>query len=476
MSGADLCYLSALELRARYRRGELSPVEVVAAVLERSDRLQPRLNAFVTVTRELAEQQARAAEAAYRDGSAGPLAGIPLSIKDLVPTKGIRTTMGSLLSQDWVPDFDAPVVERLLAAGAVLLGKSNTPEYGWKGETSNRVTGTSHNPWRHGRTPGGSSGGGAAAVAAGLGPLAQGSDGAGSIRIPCCFCGLFGLKPSFGLVPQYPASAVELLSHVGPMTRTVRDAALMLGVMAGSDDRDPHTWSRPRDFLAELQALPARGAAGTRVAWSPDLGSATVDPEVAALTATAARRFADLGYAVEQATPPVGDPWELINVIWGTGEGAVHGDRFGAVREQLDPGLAQVIDDAHEVSGLQLAAALRARLDYYHRMRAFMQRYELLLTPTMPLPAFPAGLDRPQRIGDTALDAGLSWTPFTYPFNVTGQPAATVPCGFTEAGLPVGLQIVGRRRADLAVLAAAAAYEAAHPWADRRPPLEHETR
>jgi aspartyl-tRNA(Asn)/glutamyl-tRNA(Gln) amidotransferase subunit A len=384
--------------------------------------------------------------------------------------------MGSLLSQDWVPDFDAPVVERLLAAGAVLLGKSNTPEYGWKGETSNRVTGTSHNPWRHGRTPGGSSGGGAAAVAAGLGPLAQGSDGAGSIRIPCCFCGLFGLKPSFGLVPQYPASAVELLSHVGPMTRTVRDAALMLGVMAGSDDRDPHTWSRPRDFLAELQALPARGAAGTRVAWSPDLGSATVDPEVAALTATAARRFADLGYAVEQATPPVGDPWELINVIWGTGEGAVHGDRFGAVREQLDPGLAQVIDDAHEVSGLQLAAALRARLDYYHRMRAFMQRYELLLTPTMPLPAFPAGLDRPQRIGDTALDAGLSWTPFTYPFNVTGQPAATVPCGFTEAGLPVGLQIVGRRRADLAVLAAAAAYEAAHPWADRRPPLEHETR
>ena len=476
MSSTEVCFLSALELRARYRRRELSPVEVVASVLQRVELLQPRLNAFVTVTRELAEAQARAAEAAYRDGSAGPLAGIPLSIKDLVPTKGIRTTMGSLLSQDWVPDFDAPVVERLLGAGGVLLGKSNTPEYGWKGETSNRVAGTSHNPWRHGRTPGGSSGGGAAAVAAGLGPLAQGSDGAGSIRIPCCFCGLFGLKPSFGLVPQYPASAVELLSHVGPMTRTVGDAALMLGVMAGSDDRDPNTWSEPRDYLAALQAPAAGSAAGTRVAWSPDLGAASVDPEVAELTAAAARRFADLGYEVEEAAPPVDDPWELVNVIWGTGEGAVHGDRFGAVREQLDPGLAQVVESAHEVSGLQLAAAQRARLDYYHRMRAFMQRYELLLTPTMPLPAFPAGIDRPQRIGDRTLDAGLSWTPFTYPFNITGQPAATVPCGFTGDGLPVGLQIVGRRRADLAVLAAAAAFEAAHPWADRRPPLEDATR
>ena len=473
MSAADLCYLSAVELRARYRRRELSPREVTAAALERAERLQPRLNAFVTVTRAQAEEQARAAEAAYRDGSAGPLAGIPLSIKDLVPTKGIRTTMGSLLTRDWVPDYDAPLVERLLAAGAVLLGKSNTPEFGWKGETSNRVAGTSHNPWRRGLTPGGSSGGGAAAVAAGLGPLAQGSDGAGSIRIPCCFCGVFGLKPSFGLVPQYPASGVELLSHAGPMTRTVRDAALMLGVMAGRDERDPHSWSPRRDYLAELRTLPEGGGAGTRVAWSPDLGSAVVDPEVAELTAAAARRFAELGYEVEEAAPPPGaDPWESINVIWGAGMGAAVGDRFAAVREQLDPGLAQMIDRARAVSGLQLAAAVRARLDYYHRMRVFMERYELLLTPAMPLPAFPAGLDRPPRIGAAPLDAGLSWTPFTYPFNVTGQPAATVPCGFTAAGLPVGLQIVGRRRADLAVLAAAAAFEAACPWAERRPPLD----
>ena len=472
MTGAELCYLPALELRDRYRRRELSPVEVTEAVLDRVDRLQPRLNAFVTVTRGPALEQARAAERAWRDGSAGPLAGIPLSIKDLVPTRSVRTTMGSLLHADWVPDFDAPVVERLLGAGAVLLGKTNTPEFGWKGETSNRVSGTSHNPWRHGRTPGGSSGGAAAAVAAGLGPLAQGSDGAGSIRIPSCFSGIFGIKPSFGLVPQYPASAVELLSHVGPMTRTVRDAALMLGVMAGADPRDPHSWSPPCDYLAPLQDAPEQPAQPVRVAWSPDLGTATVDPEVARLTAAAAQRFGELGYEVEEASPDLGDPWELLNVLWCVGEAGVHGDRFPAVRDRLDPGLAAIVDTAHQYSALDLAAALRARLDYYHGMREFMARYELLLTPAMPLPAFDAGLDKPDRIGETTLDAGLSWTPFTYPFNITGQPAASVPCGFTAAGLPVGLQIVGRRHADGTVLAAAAAFEAACPWAQHRPPLD----
>ncbi len=471
MTGREIPYLPALELRARYRRRELSPVEVVATILERVDALQPRLNAFVTVTRDRAIEQARAAERAYRDGSAGPLAGIPLSIKDLTPTRGIRTTMGSLLHRDWVPDFDAPVVERLFAAGAVLLGKTNTPEFGWKGETSNRVSGTTHNPWRRGRTPGGSSGGAAAAVAAGLGP-AQGSDGAGSIRIPSCFSGIFGFKPSFGLVPQYPVSAVELLSHIGPMSRTVRDAALMLSVMAGADSRDPHSWSQPHDYLEPLQGAPERPTQPLRVAWSPKPGTAVVDPEVARLTAAAARRFGELGYQVEEASPDMTDPWELINVMWCVGEAGVHGDRYPAVRDRLDPGLAAIIDTAHTYRALDVAAALRARLDYYHRMRAFMEGYELLLTPTMPLPAFPAGLDKPARIGATALDGGLSWTPFTYPFNLTGQPAATVPCGFTGDGLPVGLQIVGRRHADGTVLAAAAAFEAANPWAHHHPPLE----
>ena len=264
---------------------------------------------------------------------------------------------------------------------------------------------------------------------------------------------------------------MELLSHVGPMTRTVRDAALMLGVMAGADPRDPHSWSPPCDYLAPLQE-PEQPAQPVRAAWSPDLGTATVDPEVARLTAAAAQRFGELGYEVDEASPDVADPWGLINVLWCVGEAGVHGARYPEVRDQLDPGLAAIIDTAHSYRAMDVAEALRARLDYYHRMRTFMERYELLLTPTMPLPAFAVGLDKPDRIGGTALDAGLSWTPFTYPFNLTGQPAATVPCGFTGDGLPVGLQIVGRRHADSAVLAAAAAFEAAHPWAHHRPPLE----
>ena len=276
---SKLHQLSALELIAGYRSGDFSPVEVTEAVLDRIDQLDPKLNAFVTVTPELARDQALASERAYRNGSAGPLAGVPTSIKDLTVTKGIRTTRGSLLFQDWIPDFDPPVMERVYASGAVTIGKTNTPEYGWKGETSNRVSGTTHNPWKHGLTPGGSSGGGSAAVASGFGPLAQGSDGAGSIRIPCSFSGIFGLKPSFGLIPQYPPSPSGDISHVGPMTRTVADSALFLNILAGFDARDRLSWSSGIDYLAALdQPLPK-----LRIAWSPDLGHASVDPEVAAI-------------------------------------------------------------------------------------------------------------------------------------------------------------------------------------------------
>src|SRR6185312_14722311 len=244
--------LTANELRGLYRSRSLSPVEVTRAVLERIDRINPVLKAFVTVTPERAMADARRAEHAYVSGGSVPaLAGIPYSLKDLTPTKGIRTTRGSLLWKDWVPDFNTPIGERLQAAGGVLLGKTNTPELGWKGESTNRVIGSTLNPWNRERTPGGSSGGASAAVAAGLGPLAQGTDGAGSVRIPASFAGVFGLKPTFGLVPYYPTSAVEALAHIGPLTRTVRDGALMLNIMAGSDWRDRNSLnSRPVDFLA----------------------------------------------------------------------------------------------------------------------------------------------------------------------------------------------------------------------------------
>lgn len=468
MDTTDLCYLSALELRTLYQKREVSPVEVTGAVLSRIDRLNPSINAFITVTPELALRQARAAEGAYAKKEFPPLlAGIPASLKDLTPTKGIRTTRGSLVYKDWVPDFDAPIVERLYAAGGVMLGKTNTPEMGWKGDSGNRIVGPTHNPWKLGRTAGGSSGGAAAAVASGLGPLAQGTDGAGSIRIPASFCGLYGLKPSWGLIPQYPASVVELLSHIGPITRTVRDAALMLTVMAGADPRDRLSLPVQTDFLSAMEG----SIAGLRVAWSPDLGYAAIDPEVREIAAAAARRFGELGCHVEEAHPGVQDPWDFVNLIWASAFAGLYLHNLNEVRDLIDPGLLAVMEQGQRFSAAELASAYTRRNDYYHNWRAFMQNYDFMLTPTLPVTAFTAGDDHPARI-DGRPTTYLGWTAFTYPFDVTGQPAATLPCGFASNRLPVGLHIVGRWRDDITVLRASAAFEALAPWADVRPPTD----
>ncbi len=468
MNANDLCYLPATELRNLYQTGEVSPVEVTEAVLARIDRFNPHINAYVTVTSQLARQQARIAEKAYRENEPPPaLAGIPMSIKDLTPTEGIRTTRGSLVYRDSVPDFNSTLVERLYTAGSVMLGKTNTPEYGWKGDTTNRVVGSTHNPWEHDRSAGGSSGGAAAAVAAGLGPLAQGSDGAGSIRVPSSFCGIFGLKPSWGLVPKYPASAVEPLAHEGPMTRTVRDAALMLNVIAGADPRDRLSWSSGIDYLAALEG----GISGLRVAWTPDLGYAPVAPEVRSITARAAARFTELGCHVEEVHPAVSDPWDIVDVLWSAAFGGVYFPNLDEVRDQLDPGLVQVIERGKQFSAPDLAAALARRNDYWHTWRVFMEDYDLVLTPTTAVTAFKAGVDYPSEINGVPMSY-LSWMVFTYPINITGQPAANVPCGFSSAGLPVGLQIIGRWHDDATVLRASAAFEKLSPWAEKRPTLE----
>ena len=381
---------------------------------------------------------------------------------------GIRTTRGSWRYKDSVSDYDAPIIERFHEAGAVLLGKTNMPEFGWKGDSTNRIIGSTHNPWKHGRTAGGSSGGGTAALAAGLGPLAQGSDGAGSIRIPASFCGIYGLKPSWGIIPQYPPSAVELLSHIGPMTRTVADAALMLNVMVGADPRDRLSIPTETDYLAALEG----DIAGMRVAWSPDLGYALVDPEVREIVTKAALRFEELGCHVEEAHPGLEDPWEdIVHIIWGSTFAGLHLHNLDAVRDQIDPGLVKVIEQGFQLSGAEVAIAYAKRNDYYDAWRQFMGQYDLLLTPALPVTAFPAGDDHPGQI-DGQPTTYLSWTAFTYPFNITGQPAASVPCGFASDGLPVGLQIVGRWRDDVTVLRASAAFEALAPWAEKRPPLD----
>lgn len=464
----SIAYLSASELVEGYSSREFSPVEVAEQTLDRIDRLNPIINAFTTVSRELALEQARAAERAYAAaGDPGPLAGVPISIKDLTPTRGIRTARGSLVDPNWVPDEDAPVVERLYAAGGVMLGKTNTPELGWKGDSGNRVFGPTYNPWQLERTAGGSSGGAAAAVAAGLGPLAQGSDGAGSIRIPASFCGIFGFKQSFGLVPQYPPSAIGDLSHLGPMTRTVRDAALMLNAMAGADPRDRLSWSSGIDYLADLD----RGVNGLRIAWSPTLGYAAVAPEVLETTERAAQLFTSLGCTVECVDPGLPNPAEIIDMMWAGAMAGYFAGRLDQVRNLIDTGLLAVVERTSALTAAELASAQQRRNAYYAGMREFMDGYDLLLTPTLPATAFTAGLDAPDEWPRSTL-APLDWTPFTYPFNLTGQPAATVPCGFDSEGLPIGLQIVGRWRDDVTVLRAAAAFELAMPWSAAKPPLD----
>jgi aspartyl-tRNA(Asn)/glutamyl-tRNA(Gln) amidotransferase subunit A len=350
-------------------------------------------------------------------------------------------------------------VARLREHGAVLLGKTTTPEFGWKGVTDNSLTGITRNPWNPKKTPGGSSGGGVAAVASGMGPLAIGTDGGGSIRIPCGFTGLFGLKPSFGRVPAWPLSPFGTVAHLGPMTRTVADAALMLDVLSLPDARDWHALPyEARDYRVGLEG----GVRGLRVAFSPALGYAKVDREIAALVKKAAQVFAELGAQVEETDPGFEDAGPLFSAHWFPGAAYVVGSIAKDKRKLMDPGLLEVarLGEKFSVRQIQDAALARGALGVH--MNRFHLKYDLLLTPTLPLPAFEAG----REVNDVMKERRWTdWTPFSYPFNLTQQPAATVPCGLTRAGLPAGLQIVGPKYADALVLRAARAYEAAQPFA-----------
>lgn len=470
MASDELCWLSAIELAAAIRRKKISPVEVVDAVLARIERLNPTLNAYCTVTAESARREAKAAERALmrRSAKLGFLHGVPFSIKDLVITKGVRTTWGTKLYADHVPEEDAPVVERLKAAGGILVGKTNTPMFGWIGATHNLLFGLTRSPWNLDRTPGGSSGGAGAAVAAGMGPLAIGTDGGGSIRIPASFSGIFGLKPSYGRVPTYPFSGAWSLSHAGPMTRTVADAALMLNVIAGPDERDQY--SLPPSGVDYVKAL--KGALkGLRVAWSPTLGFArVVDPEVLAVSAAAARRFREFGCRVEAVDPGFPDPSQAWRAIFCGGIATRLAPYLRDRRTDIDPGLVRIIEEALAWPPTKYVQAWFDRLTFWGSVRKFFARYDLLLTPTVACAPFKIGLDNPTEIAGVPI-RDYEWIPFTMPFNMTGQPAASVPCGFTREGLPVGLQIVGRRFDDGGVLRAAAAFEKVRPWPATRPPV-----
>jgi len=458
--------LTASEMSALFASRDLSPVEVAEACLGRIEALDAQINAFCHIDAHASLTMAEAAEARWLEGAPlSPLDGVPVAVKDLLVTKGWPTRRGSLtVDPNAYINTDAPTVARLREAGAVLIGKTTTPEFGWKGTNDSPLTGITRNPWNTGKTPGGSSGGSAAALAARFCPLALGTDGGGSIRIPASFTGTYGLKPSFGRVPAYPLSPFGTLAHVGPMSRSVLDSAMLLNVIARPDARDwyalPHA---PTDYAAEIETP----LAGKRIAFSPRMGfAARVDADVEALAAAAATRFEAMGAHVELVDPPGGDPGMIFRTLWWSGAGILLGDYTEEQKAKLDPGLRQMAEEGVAISKKEYLQANLARGAYGSAMRQFMERYDFLLTPQLATTAFDVGRVSPL---DDDGNAWMAWTPFTVPFNLTQQPAASVPCGFTRDGLPVGLQIVGRMFDDAGVLAASYAYELADPHFDTAP-------
>lgn len=470
MSGTDLCYTPALELARAIRERAVSPVEVVDAVLARIEKLNPIVNAYCTVAADQARAAARKAEQAVMAGDTlGPLHGVPVSFKDLTPTAGIRTTFGSKIFEHNVPTEDAVLVQRMKAAGGITIGKTNTAEFGCKGVTDNRIFGVTRNPWNPALVAGGSTGGGAAALACGMAPLAEGSDLAGSIRIPSACCGVVGLKTTPGRVPTYPQpNGWASLSVHGPLARTVRDAALMLRVMSGADPRDPISLpGSGEDFVAACDQPIGK----PRLAWSRDLGYAPVEPIVARIAEAAAKSFLELGCSVDEAHPGFEDPDLLFRSLTGPMRAAELAP-YAEWVDEVDPILSGRIRTADNMTASDYERRLHQRTELYQKLRVFFETYDFLLTPTIAVLPFPVDAPYPPtHVAGRPIASPIGWFPFTFPFNLAGVPAITIPAGWTDDGLPVGLQIVGPRLAEAGILRLAAAYEAARPWADRRPSL-----
>jgi amidase len=468
----DLTFLSAVELSKLYRARKASPLEVMQALLARIDAVNPTVNAIVTLARESALWDARRATAALKRGAALPaLFGIPVGVKDVTQTKGLRTTFGSKLFESHVPEEDALVVQRLRAAGAIVIGKTNTPEFAFGPNTVNAVFGATRNPWNLERTSGGSSGGSAAGLATGMFPLAEGTDLGGSLRGPASYCGVVGFRTTPGLIPRWPSVlAWDTYSVEGPMARTIADTALMLSVMAGPDDRSPISYDvDTRELLA---APKARAVKGMRIAWSTDLnGLVPVDDDVRRVFENAVRVFRSIGARLDAACPDFGDVPEIVRTTRGLLMVARHADKLPEHRAVLQEGLVENTEQGLALSSRDVARGELLRTRQWERVRQFLETHELLVTPTSATPPFP--LDQPHvlMVNGQPVGKGMQRSFLTYAFSVLGLPAISIPCGFTRDGLPVGMQIVGGRRAEATVLRAAAAFEAAHPWVAHRPPI-----
>jgi aspartyl-tRNA(Asn)/glutamyl-tRNA(Gln) amidotransferase subunit A len=466
----DLSRWGARDLVDGYRDRSISPVEATDAALTVIDRFQDTVNAFVLIDAEGARRSAAESEVRWQHGRPlGPLDGVPVSIKDIFLTAGWPTLRGSSLIDPAGPwTEDAPAVARLRESGAVFLGKTTTPEYAWKGVTDSPTFGATGNPWDARRHAGGSSGGSATAVGMGMGPISIGTDGGGSVRIPASFTGTTALKPTYGLMPMYPPSPFGTLAHGGPMTRSVLDAAIMMDVLTGFDPRD---WSAmptpqpPFSQWADGKELDA-GVRGLSIAFSPALGYGRNDPHVDAAVRAAVAVFAEAGATITEIDPGFTDPTAAFHVLWFAGAAKVL-EGHEADFDRIDPGLRSVVEIGRNYSAADYLDATAVRMAMGVTMGAFHTRYDLLLTPTMPIPAF--DIERQAPAGSSS-DLWTSWTPYTYPFNMTQQPALSVPCGFSDR-LPVGLQIIGPRHADRLVLRAGLVFQQRTDWHRRTPTL-----
>jgi amidase len=466
----DICFLSATELARCIHARELSAQEVMAAHLAQIERVNPHVNAIVTLVADEAMAQARAADAALAHGEiTGPLHGLPVAHKDLTLTRGIRTTFGSPIFADFVPDRDALIVERLKRGGAITLGKTNTPEFGAGSQTFNPIFGATRNPYDLSKTCGGSSGGAAVALACGMLPIADGSDMGGSLRNPANYCNVVGFRPSPGRVPSWPSvDAWSALSVDGPMARTVADVALMLQAIAGPDARAPISIAEPPGLFAQPLERDLRGV---RVAWSRDLGGLPVDPRVTSVIESQRHIFEGLGCVVEEAEPDFSDADEVFKVFRAWAFEMSHGALLEQHRHQMKDTVIWNIEAGRRLTGPQIGQARRRHTELYQRAREFMERYEFLICPVSQVPPFDITQEYVTEINGQPMETYIDWMRSCYYITVTGLPAASVPCGFTPEGLPVGVQIVGRWHADFAVLQLAHAFEQATGFGQRRPEI-----
>ena len=469
MNKEDICFMSAIDMFDAIRRQEITSLEITETIIERIEKVNPITNAYCTTTFDLARNMAKEADDKVKKGEKlGLLNGIPTSIKDLNPVKGIRTTYGSKIFENNIADYDDIAVKRLKKEGCVILGKTNTPEFGFKGVTDNLIFGYSRNPWNLDFTTGGSSGGAASAVVSGLGSLAQGSDGGGSIRHPSSFCGAYGLKPSFGRVPRYPTKfPLGLdLAVIGPIVRYVKDAALMLDAMKGPFEGDKA--SLPKDgfrYIDKISEVPE----GLKIGYSLDLGYAkAVDTEVEKNILNSVELFENFGWNVERVKMRLRKAQLSFNTIWTSALAYNLKPYLKEWEDKLDPDLVKFVKAGLSYDGLSLPRAIAGRAQMYETIYNVFKNYDILITPSTAIPAFKVGIMFPPKINGINVSP-TAWMPFSFPFNMTGHPAASIPSGWSSDGLPIGMQIVGKRFDELTVLQVSKAFEELAPWQDKRP-------